>query len=121
MANIKSAAKRARTSRKKKTSNVDVRSRLRGLIRQYQAAVDKKDLTKAQTLLLQTQSAVDTAVGRGVIHKNVGARHKSRLARALVPLTKAKPKRATRARKKAAPTPEPPVETKLQEEKVAAP
>lgn len=121
MANIKSASKRARTSERKRNTNVGVRSRIRGLVHQYGAAVAQKDLPKAQGLLLQAQSAMDNAVGRGVIHKNAGSRHKSRLAKALVPLTKTKPKRAARTRKKTAPAPEPPVEKKIAEEKVAAP
>lgn len=121
MANIKSAAKRARTSEKKRVNNSGLRTQVRSVTREYKTAVEGKKVDDARRLLVEATSLIDTASGRGVIHKRAGARQKSRLAKAFLPLAKAKPKRASRARKKVAPPPEPITEKIPAEEKIAAP
>jgi len=121
LANIKSAAKRARIARKRRASNIGIRSRLRNLTQRFEAAVQRKDLPRAQELLVQAQKAIDSAVGRGILHRNAGIRRKSRLAKALVPLVKGHSRPAARTRRKTAPPPESPVEKKVEEEKAATP
>ncbi|HEY3314030.1 MAG TPA: 30S ribosomal protein S20 [Bacillota bacterium] len=121
MANIKSAAKRARTAEKRRVINSGVHSRIRAVTREYRDAIAEKKVDDARRLLVQATSLIDSASGRGVIHERAGAGQKSRLAKAFAPLAKAKPKRATRTRKKTAPAPEPVVEKTPAEEKVAAP
>jgi small subunit ribosomal protein S20 len=43
-------------------------------------AVEMKDAAASKTALNEAYALLDRAVGKGVIHKNNGARHKARLA-----------------------------------------
>lgn len=80
MANIKSAEKRARTSEKSRQLNASQRSFLRTQIKNVLKAVQEKNLDAAKSAMLKTQSVIDKAVKKGLIHANKASRHKSRLS-----------------------------------------
>ena len=77
MANIKSAEKRIRQTTKKNARNRSVRTKLRSALKSHRAT-DASDRTAK---LPETYAEIDTALKKGVIHKNAAARYKSRLAR----------------------------------------
>ena len=77
MANTKSAAKRARQTPKRTQRNRTVLTAIKSKTKTAKAATGD---TAAHRALI---SELDKAVKRGVIHKNVANRRKSRLARKL--------------------------------------
>lgn len=127
---IKSAKKRVRTAQKATIRNVKTKRTLKSAVKQFQASLSsKKDASNA---LAEAQGAIDTAVKKGLMHKNKAARQKSQLAEkaknAGVKLTPAAKKKATPAKKKptvkkstAKKTPTKKVTTKKTTAKKAAP
>ncbi|MFN2501079.1 MAG: 30S ribosomal protein S20 [Pyrinomonadaceae bacterium] len=81
MANHKSAEKRVRQNEKRKEINRNNRSKLRTSIKKLRTAVAGQDKDDSVALLNPTVSLIDKAVNKGIIHKNTGARYKSRLTR----------------------------------------
>lgn len=79
MANTAQARKRARQAEKHRERNAGQRSRLRTFIKKVIAAVDSGDQEKAQTAYKTVVPVIDSAVNKGLIHKNKAARNKSRL------------------------------------------
>jgi small subunit ribosomal protein S20 len=86
MANKASAEKRARQALKRRARNRSYRSQLRSEIKKLRQAVDGGETATAQSLLQKTLGTVDRIAGHGVIHRNVAARTKSRLSRAVAAL-----------------------------------
>ncbi|MGR8934785.1 MAG: 30S ribosomal protein S20 [Gammaproteobacteria bacterium] len=87
MANTPSARKRARQAEKHRVHNSAQRSNLRTFIKKVIAAVETGDAEKAQAAFKTAVPVIDSAVNKGLIHKNKAARSKSRLnakVRALV-------------------------------------
>ena len=83
MANTKSAAKRARQTKRRTLRNRRVLSTLKTegkRLTAHRAGIDKAATTTAHQVLV---SELDKAVKRGVIHKNAANRRKSRLAKKL--------------------------------------
>lgn len=80
MANIKSAIKRARQNKKVKLQNASARSRYRTFIKQVLKAVDEGNQDAAKAAYTLAQPIIDSAVNKGLIHKNKAARIKSRLS-----------------------------------------
>jgi len=81
VANIKSQEKRNLTNEKSRMRNKAVKSELRTLTRQVRNAVEEGDVEKAQAKVSLTSKKLDTAVSKGVIHKNQAANRKSGLAK----------------------------------------
>ncbi len=81
MASHKSALKRIKQTHVRTERNRAHRSKLRNQIRRLRAAIDAKDKTSAQSLLLPTLSLIDHSVHKGILHRNTAARYKSRLSR----------------------------------------
>jgi small subunit ribosomal protein S20 len=79
LANIKSAKKRARQAIGRRARNVTQRSRLRTYIKKVLAAVAAGDKTAAETAYNAAVPEIDRMAGKGIIHSNKAARHKSRL------------------------------------------
>ena len=79
MANIKSAKKRARQAIGRRARNMAKRSRMRTSIKKVLAAVAAGDKEAAQSAYQEAVPEIDRMAGRGIIHKNKAARHKSRL------------------------------------------
>ena len=81
MPNIKSAIKRVKVSEKKNLRNRMVKSSMKTSVKKFDAAIAEGKADAA--LLSATQSAVDRAASKGVIHKNAANRKKARMAKRL--------------------------------------
>lgn len=79
MANSAQAKKRARQAEKSRQRNASQRSRLRTSIKKVIAAIGAGDNTAAKEAYTAAVPTIDSAVGKGLIHANKAARHKSRL------------------------------------------
>lgn len=92
MANIKSAVKRVKIAERNRLYNKSYKSAVKTLMKKYFAAVDKyaaapspESMQEVQQRMSEAYSKIDKAVKKGVLHRNNGARKKSRLARTLKP------------------------------------
>jgi small subunit ribosomal protein S20 len=83
MANIKSARKRARQAQVRRVHNMSLRTAVRTAIKNVKKAVAGGDKAAAANVLRESQRVIDRVVSKGVMHRNAGDRHKSRLAHAL--------------------------------------
>ena len=83
MANIKSALKRIRSSRRKQISNQAVRTRARSAVKNARQAIESGNPENAAKAMQAAYSALDRAAIKGVIHRRNAARRKSRLMRQL--------------------------------------
>jgi len=83
MANIKSARKRARQAQVRRVHNMSLRTAVRTAIKNVKKALVGGDKTAAAQVLRESQRVIDRVVAKGVLHRNAGDRHKSRLAHAL--------------------------------------
>ena len=81
MANTKQAKKRARQAEKHRKKNTRFRAIFRTYIKKVIAAIDKKDLEAARAAYKEAVPVIDKIAGKGLIHKNKAARHKSRLSK----------------------------------------
>ena len=79
MANSPQARKRARQAVRRRAHNASLRSRMRTSVKRVARALDAGDADAAGAALKQAGPALDGAAGKGLIHKNKAARHKSRL------------------------------------------
>ena len=79
MANSAQARKRARQAESNRQRNAGNRSRMRTAIKSVDAAIEGGDKAAAAEALKQATPVIDSAVGKGLIHRNKAARHKSRL------------------------------------------
>jgi small subunit ribosomal protein S20 len=79
MANTAQAKKRAKQAEKSRIRNAGQRSNLRTFIKKVIAAINAGDKEKAQTAYNTAVPIIDSAVNKGLIHKNKAARSKSRL------------------------------------------
>ncbi len=87
MANIKSAAKRARQSKVRTARNRSTLRSLKTLSGKTKAALGTKDKKSAAEKARELVSELDRAVKHGTIHRNAANRRKSSLARQLAALT----------------------------------
>ncbi|HZM37145.1 MAG TPA: 30S ribosomal protein S20 [Burkholderiales bacterium] len=83
MANIKSARKRARQAVERREHNMSLRTTVRTAIKNAKKAVNAGQVGEAAKVLRESQRVIDRVVAKGVLHRNAGDRHKSRLAHAL--------------------------------------
>ena len=83
MANIKSAAKRARQNPVRQEKNRFFRVTARSYVKKARAQIDANELEAAEATVQQAIKALDKAAQKGVIHSNNAARRKSRLVIAL--------------------------------------
>ncbi|MBR0575360.1 30S ribosomal protein S20 [Proteiniclasticum sp. BAD-10] len=79
MANIKSSKKRIKITEKKTLRNKMVKSALKTAIKKYETAVAAGNAEEAKVLLGSAIKSVDMAASKGIIHKNMASRKKSRL------------------------------------------
>lgn len=79
MANSKSAAKRARTSERRRIRNRRFRSASRTLVRTAEQVIAQADAEAAAGAVVNAVSMLDRAAQKGIIHPNNAARRKSRL------------------------------------------
>ncbi len=83
MANIKSQIKRNKQNEKRRLRNRVVRGTSRAAVKDARLALEGENLDASQAAVMEAISALDTAAGKGVIHKNNAARRKSRLMKRL--------------------------------------
>lgn len=86
MPNIKSAKKRVLVTEKKSQQNKAIKSALKTTIKKFLAAVNAGDKDTANALYPETVSAIDSAVTKGILHKNNAANKKAKLAKKLASL-----------------------------------
>ncbi len=79
MANSAQARKRAHQAENRRQRNAGKRSALRTHIKNVIKAVAAGDAEAAQAAYRKAVPVIDKSVGKGLIHKNKAARHKSRL------------------------------------------
>ena len=85
MANIKSAAKRARQGVVLRAHNASVLSALKSGQKKFRTALAAGKLDDAKSEYVKVSAALDKAAKRGIIHKNSADRRKSAFNRALKP------------------------------------
>ena len=83
MANIKSVRKRAKQAVVRRGHNLGLRTAVRTAIKNVNKAVAAGNKDAAQKALIESQRTIDRIVAKGVLHRNAGDRHKSRLAHAV--------------------------------------
>jgi small subunit ribosomal protein S20 len=83
MANIKSARKRAKQALERRDHNMALRTGVRSAMKKVTKAVAAGNKPAALGALRESQRMIDRVVAKGVLHRNAGDRHKSRLAHAI--------------------------------------
>jgi small subunit ribosomal protein S20 len=83
MANIRSAAKRARQTEQRKLQNKSVLTGIKRQQKKLALTLLSGDKAKARTELSAFSSTLDKAAKRGVVHKNLADRRKSQAAKAM--------------------------------------
>lgn len=79
MPNIKSAKKRVLIAESRRQRNVVNKSMMKTQLKKFSEAVSTGDKTNAETQLAASLRVLDKNASKGVIHKNLAARKKSRL------------------------------------------
>lgn len=79
MAHRRSSLKKIRVDKKRRALNVTTLSDLRTIQRKVKTLVTDKKKSEASTLSRDLFSKLDKAVKKGVIHKNLASRLKSRI------------------------------------------
>lgn len=87
MPNIKSAKKRVLVTEKKTRQNKAIKSALKTSIKKFLTAVNAGDKETATALYPETVSAIDSAVTKGILHKNNANNKKAKLAKKLASLS----------------------------------
>jgi small subunit ribosomal protein S20 len=82
LANLRSALRDIKKSRKRAERNKSVRSAIKTLVKKTRAAITGGE-ENAVALVSETSALVDKAAKRNIIHKNAANRRKSRLAKRL--------------------------------------
>lgn len=83
MANIHSQKKRILRAERERLENRRYTSAIKTFFRRLEAAAEAGDADKAGAEHLQLVKTIDKAVKTGALHRNTGARKKSRAARVL--------------------------------------
>ena len=79
MANSAQARKRARQAENRRQQNASMRSMMRTYIKKVDSSIATGDATAAAAALIVAAPIIDRMAGKGLIHQNKAARHKSRL------------------------------------------
>ena len=79
MANSPQARKRARQAEKSRSHNTSMRSMMRTYVKKVLKAITEGNKKVALEAYKSAVSVIDRVAGKGIIHKNKAARHKSRL------------------------------------------
>ncbi|HEY1833829.1 MAG TPA: 30S ribosomal protein S20 [Solirubrobacteraceae bacterium] len=85
MANIHSQKKRILRSERERLENRRYTSAIKTHFRRLETLVGEGDAEAAESTHRELTSTIDKAVKRGAMHKNTGARKKSRAARLRAP------------------------------------
>jgi len=79
LANSPQARKRARQAEKSRSHNTSMRSMMRTYVKKVLKAITEGNKKVALEAYKSAVSVIDRVAGKGIIHKNKAARHKSRL------------------------------------------
>ncbi len=79
MANIKSAKKRISVINKKTARNRRIKSHLKAILKNFDAALASGDMTTAKEKLTLAEKKLMQAAAKNTIHKNAASRKVSRL------------------------------------------
>ncbi len=79
MANSAQARKRARQADSHRTANMALASRYRTFVKKVAKLIEEGDREQALQSYREAVPVIDSAVTRGLIHRNKAARQKSRL------------------------------------------
>ena len=79
MANSAQARKRARQAERRRLQNNSQRSTMRTFVKKVVRAIESGDREAAVLAYQNAGPLIDSAAGKGLIHANKAARHKSRL------------------------------------------
>ena len=85
MANIHSQKKRILRSERERLENRRYTSAIKTYFRRLESLVESGDREAASSTHRELTSTIDKAVKRGALHRNTGARKKSRAARLAAP------------------------------------
>lgn len=83
MPNIRSAKKRVLVTETKTMQNKIFKTSYKTACKKFESAVEAGNKDEANALYVATIKKVDTAVTKGIIHKNTAARKKSRYTKML--------------------------------------
>jgi small subunit ribosomal protein S20 len=81
----KSSIKATRSGKKKRARNTKVKKELRDVMKKFQLLLTEKKSEEAVKLLPTVFSKLDKAAKKGIIHKNLAGRKKSRLSLKVLP------------------------------------
>ena len=81
MANIKSAKKRVLVSNKKAAQNKMIKNEVRTYVKKVELLVNEGKTEEAKLALNETFSVIDSAVSKGVLHRNNAANKKAKLSK----------------------------------------
>jgi small subunit ribosomal protein S20 len=84
---IKSSVKDLRRTERRTSRNRAAQGKLRSTLKRARAAIATGQVDAAQKALAEAIPVIDRAPGKGILHKNAAARHKSRLMRRLSKLS----------------------------------
>ena len=90
MAQSRQAIKRHRNSLAKQAQNKSVKSALKTTVAKVHSAAKEQKKEEVNKLLSAVFSKIDKAVKYGVLHKNLAARKKSRITKAVAKASKKK-------------------------------
>jgi len=83
LANIKSAQKQVRASRRRQLRNKSVRSQAKTMVKKAEGLIFSGQVKQAEGEVVAAISSLDKAAEKGIIHPNNAARRKSRLMKKL--------------------------------------
>jgi small subunit ribosomal protein S20 len=83
MANTAQARKRARQAEATRQRNASQKSALRTAVKKVKKAIAAGDKSAATTVFRESQAVIDRIADKRIVHKNLAARTKSRLAQAI--------------------------------------
>jgi small subunit ribosomal protein S20 len=89
MANIKSAKKRVLQTAKRQARNQARKSSLKTAMKKVVAAIEAGNIEVSKTLLVEAESKIARAKGKGLLHRNTAARKISKLAQKVASASKA--------------------------------
>ncbi|MCI8728449.1 MAG: 30S ribosomal protein S20 [Clostridia bacterium] len=83
MPNIKSQIKRVKTNNQANEINTSKRSKVRNIVKKYEALIAAKDVAGAEKMLPEVVSAINVAKSDGIYHPSTASRKISRVSKAL--------------------------------------
>ena len=84
---IKSSIKDLRRTERRNSRNRAAQGKLRSTLKRARAGIAAGQADAAQKTVAEALPIIDRAPGKGILHKNAAARHKSRLMRRLAKLS----------------------------------